>query len=189
MLSACHKDIWDRLNDHEERIAKLEVICNQLNTNISSLQAIVNAIKERDSVKDVVPVMDNGTVIGYTISFTASNPITIYNGTDGNTPLVGISQDTDGVWYWTQDGEWILDPDNKKVRADGITPLLKIEEDFWWVSYDNGKSWSKLARAADGQGAGSIIQNIRQDENYVYIVLANGEEIKIAKGGLHWVYV
>ncbi len=189
MLSACHKDIWDRLNDHEERIAKLEVICNQLNTNISSLQAIVNAIKERDSVKDVVPVMDNGTVIGYTISFTASNPITIYNGTDGNIPLVGISQDTDGVWYWTQDGEWILDPDNKKVRADGITPRLKIEEDFWWVSYDNGKSWSKLARAADGQGAGSIIQNIRQDENYVYIVLANGEEIKIAKGGLHWVYV
>ena len=199
LLSACHKDIWDKLNDHEERIARLELMCNQMNTNISSLQAIVNVLNARDYVKDVVPVMENGKVVGYTISFNASNPITIYNGTDvqdGHTPIIGIKQDTDGIWYWTLDGEWILDSGNKKVRADasgtdGITPLLKIEEDYWWVSYDSGKSWSKLGKAGDGQGSGgdSMIRDIRQDEGYVYIVLANGEEIKIAKGGLHWIYV
>ena len=194
MLTSCHKAIWDKLNDHEERIARLEVICNQLNTNISSLQAVVAVLNARDYVKDVVPVTENGKVIGYTITFNASNPITIYNGIDGkdgHTPAIGIRQGADGIWYWTLDGEWILGADNNKVRADGLAPKLKIEDDYWWVSYDNGTSWSVLGKAEGGQWteAGSIIIDIRQDERYVYIVLASGEEIAIAKGGLHWVYV
>lgn len=59
-LTGCHKAIWDKLNDHEARIARLETLCNQFNTNISSLQSLVNAIDARDYVKDVVPVMENG---------------------------------------------------------------------------------------------------------------------------------
>lgn len=34
-----------------------------------------------------------------------------------------------------------------------------------------------------------MFKEVRQDEKFVYIVLADGEEIKIAKGGLSWVYV
>lgn len=30
---------------------------------------------------------------------------------------------------------------------DGITPTLKIEDSYWWVSYDGGQSWTKLDRA------------------------------------------
>lgn len=52
-LVSCHGAIWDKLNDHEARIARLEQLCNQMNTNISSLQAIVNAIDARDHVKEV----------------------------------------------------------------------------------------------------------------------------------------
>lgn len=33
-LTACHDKIWDKLNDHEARIARLEALCNQFNTNI-----------------------------------------------------------------------------------------------------------------------------------------------------------
>lgn len=201
LLSSCHKAIWDKLNDHEERIARLELLCNQMNTNISALQALVNVLNARDSVKDVVPVMENGKVIGYTISFYASNPITIYNGTngaDGRTPLIGIRQDAeDGFWYWTLDGEWIRDEAGGRVRADGsqgaggVTPQLKIEDDYWWVSYDNGTSWTQLGKAVGDPGAGgdSMIQEIRQDEWYVYIVLSDGEVITVSKGGLHWEYV
>ena len=206
MLSACHKEIWDKLNDHEERIAKLETFCNQLNTNINSLKDIVDVLNTKDCVEDVVPVMENGKLVGYRISFTKHNPITIYNGTDGkdgkdgtdgHTPVVGIKQDTDGFWYWTLDGDWLLDADSHKVRADGgtgtdgVTPRLKIDQDYWWISYDNGVSWSKLGKAVgeNGKDGDSMFREVRQDETYVYIVLADGEEIKIAKGGLHWVYV
>lgn len=191
-VTGCHQAIWDKLSDHEARIAKLEQLCNQLNTNISSLQAIVNAINERDYVKDVIPVTENGLVIGYTISFNKSNPITVYHGKDGEngqTPAIGIKQDEDGAWYWTRDGEWILDAENNKVRADGVSPMLKIEEEQWYISYDNGTSWTCLGKAV-GEPVESMFQKIYQDENYVYFILTDGEEIKVAKShGLTWVYV
>ena len=199
LLPSCHKAIWEKLNDHEERISRLETFCNQLNTNINSLQAIVNALNARDYVKDVVPVTENGTVIGYTITFNGSNPVTIYNGKNGedaHTPLIGIRQDTDGIWYWTLDGEWILDADGLKVRADGrgadgITPLLKIEEGYWFVSYDKGVSWTQMGVAVGEPGANgdSMFRDVWQDSGHVYLVLADGETITLPKGGLSWVYV
>jgi hypothetical protein len=30
---------------------------------------------------------------------------------------------------------------------DGITPQLKIENGYWYVSYDNGTTWKQLAKA------------------------------------------
>lgn len=193
---SCHKAIWDKLDDHEARIAKLEVFCSQLNTTINSLQAIVDVINSRDYVKDVVPVMDGGQIVGYAITFNNHGPVTIYNGKngeDGRTPLVGIRKDEDGLWYWTLDGQWILDDDGQKVCAGGgsVVPLLKIDEDYWWVSYDNGASWTRLGNAvgAPGKDGESMFREVRQDEHYVYLVLADGEEICLAKGGLYWVYV
>ena len=195
-LSSCHKKIWDKLNDHEARIARLEVLCNQFNTNITSLQSIVEVLNARDYVKDVVPVTENGKVIGYAITFGSSNPVTIYNGKDGedgHTPIIGIKSEND-VWYWTLDGEWLLDGNGNRVRADGtagVTPQLKIEDDYWWVSYDNGGHWAVIGHIASGTGTGdAMFREVRQDENYVYLVLADGEVIQLAKNrGLWWEYV
>lgn len=150
LLTSCHRAIWDKLNDHESRIAKLEALCSQINTKISSLQSIVNVINARDYVKDMIPVMDSGNTIGYTITFNSHDPVTISkgkNGEDAHTPLIGIKKDDDGVWYWTLDGQWILDGSGGKVQADGdVIPRMKIEEDAWWVSYDNGTTWPGWAR-------------------------------------------
>ena len=43
-------ELWTAVNDHEERIAKLEILCNQLNTNILSLKTIVTVLNEKDFV-------------------------------------------------------------------------------------------------------------------------------------------
>lgn len=192
MLTGCHKKIWDKLNDHEARIARLEAFCNQMNTTIGSLQQIVNVLNSRDYVKDVVPVMENGKTIGYTITFGTSSPVTIYNGKNGedaHTPLIGIKE-FEGAWYWTLDGEWIL-ADGAKVRSDAATPQLKVEDDSWWVSYDNGSGWTKLGPAVGKPGADgdSMFREVRQDDGHVYLVLADGSEIVLNKGGLSWVYV
>ena len=47
-------DIWDRLDeygeaikDHENRIASLEELCKQLNTNIDALQTLIEALEKR----------------------------------------------------------------------------------------------------------------------------------------------
>ena len=54
-----------------------------MNTNISSLQTIVTALQNNDYVTGATPLMKDGKEIGYTITFSKSNPITIYHGKDG----------------------------------------------------------------------------------------------------------
>ena len=183
----------NRMDSLENRIAKLEELCKQMNTNISSLQSLVNALQNNDYVTNVTPVTKNGETIGYTITFTKSQPITIYhgdNGKDGHTPIVGVKQASDGIYYWTLDGEWMLDASGSKIKAqgingkDGVTPQLKIENDYWYISYDNGTSWSKLGKATgeNGNDGDSFFQDIDiSNSDYVIFTLANGTELTLPK--------
>ena len=105
--------MWNKNEDMGSRLAALEELCSRLNTNIVSLQQIVEALQGNDYVTGVVPVVENGETVGYTISFSKSGPVTIYhgkkgeNGQNGTTPVIGVEQDTDGLYYWTLDGEWL----------------------------------------------------------------------------------
>ena len=176
----------------------LQRLCNETNTNLAALQGLVSALQNNDSITSVDPLTENGKVVGYTIKFAKSNPIVIYNGkdgangtngVDGTTPVIGVKQDVDGIYYWTSNGAFIL-VDGQKIRAqgtngadgaDGITPELKIESGYWYISYDNGATWTQLGKATgeNGQDADGI--KITQDENNVYFELADGTVITIAK--------
>lgn len=238
----------NRVGELENRVAALEELCKQMNTNISSLQTIVKALQNNDYVTAVTPVTKNGETIGYTIAFSKSAPITIYhgengkdgadgkdgvNGKDGNTPVIGVRQDSDGVYYWTLDGEWLLDGAGNKIKAegrdgqngadgkdgingsdgkdgqdgkdgvngsdgkdgangkDGITPQLKIENGYWYVSTDNGATWTNLGKATGEDGANgtdgkngidgdSFFQSVdTTDSEYVVFTLADGTQIKL----------
>lgn len=175
----------------------LQRLCNETNTNLSALQTIVTALQNNDYITSVDPLTENGKVVGYTIKFAKSNPIVIYNGkdgadgVDGNTPVIGVKKDADGIYYWTLDGEFII-VDGQKIKAqgtdgsdgaDGVTPKLEIREGYWWISYDNGMNWTQLGKATgeDGKDADSI--KITQDENNVYFELADGTIITISKTG------
>lgn len=213
-LSSCSQYddtlLQNRVGTLEADVKNLKELCSQMNTNISAMQSIVNAIQNNDYVTGVAPVMKNGVEIGYTILFSKSNSITIYHGTDGRdgtdgkdgkdgrdgidgtngyTPVIGVQKDSDGVYYWTLDGKWLTDISGNKIKAvgkdgkdgkdglnggadgkdgengadgkdgkdgvdgkDGITPKLKIEDDWWYISYDEGQSWTKLSKAKGEDG-------------------------------------
>ncbi len=134
VLSSCEYDdgnLWDSVHGLEGRVTKLEELCKQMNTNISSLQTIVTALQSNDYVTGVTPAVQNGKEIGYTITFSKSSPITIYhgkdgqNGTDGTdgkdgaTPAIGVKQDADGIYYWTLNGNWLTDENGDKIKAEG----------------------------------------------------------------------
>ena len=246
LFAACHNDIWDAIDELDGRVTKLEELCKEMNTNITSLQTIVDVLQANDYITGVVEIKQDGEVIGYTITFGKHDPITIYHGQDGkdgadgkdgqdgsaNAPVIGVAQDTDGVYYWTLNGKWLLDDNGNKLPVsgkdgqngtngsngqdgtdgtdgqdgqdgkDGITPQLKIEDGYWYISYDNGATWTQLGKATgedgkdgadgkdgqdgaagkDGQDGDSMFQSVTQDENYVYFTLADGTVIKIAKG-------
>ena len=182
-----------RVDHLEDRVDALEKLCKEVNTNISAMQTIVNALQNNDYVTSVTTITENGEVIGYTITFAKSQPITIYHGKDGDTPVVGVKQDSDDIYYWTLNGEWLLDANGDKIEVqgcaegkNGITPQLKIENDYWYVSYDNGVSWTQLGRATvensgDTTQGESLFQSVTQDENNVYLTLADGTTITLAK--------
>lgn len=53
-------EVWNELRDHEERIQKLEALCNKLNSNIEAMQAVLTALEQNDYVTDIVKVVENG---------------------------------------------------------------------------------------------------------------------------------
>lgn len=201
--------IKNQINDLENRVTSLEQLCQQMNTNISSMQTILNALQERDYITSVTPIKEGDAVIGYTINFAINDPITIYHGKngaagkDGYVPVIGVAKfEDDGLYYWTLDGEWLTDAEGNKVRAqgldgsagnggsegsagkDGITPLLKIKLNFWYISYDNGATWERLGPATGDDGANgrpgkdgdSFFKDVYVKDGYVHFVLVSGDE-------------
>ena len=227
-------DFTDRLDDLEGRIARLEKLCEEMNKNISSLQGIVTATETGDVITSVTPIVEGGKTVGYTLTFAKSDPITIYHGqdgangkdgkdgtngkdgkdgADGHTPVIGVKQDTDGIWYWTIDGEWLLDTNGQKVKAvgtdgkdgkdgtngkdgqngkDGVTPQLKIEDGYWYVSTDNGATWTQLGKATgedgkdgtdgvDGKDGDSMFQSVTVTDTEVTFVMADGQTFVVKR--------
>ena len=85
LFTSCQDDyddtaLWETVSDHEERLAALEEWQNEVNHNISALQQLLNTA---DYITAVTPVEQGGKIIGYTISFRNSDPITIYHGEKG----------------------------------------------------------------------------------------------------------
>lgn len=192
LVFGCSTEL-DRINGRidglEGRIEALEELCAQINTNVASLQKLIDAVQSNDYITSVTPIVEDEDTVGYTITFTKSGPITIYNGENGKdgqngyTPEIGIRQDTDGVYYWTLDGEWLKDGSGDKISAEGVTPQLKIEDGFWYVSYDDGLTWIQLGKATgeDGQDGDSLFESVTEEDGYVYFVLSGGETIIVPK--------
>lgn len=210
-----------RVDDLENRVARLEELCRQMNTNIASLQTLVSALQDHDCITSMTPVESGGSVIGYTIAFSQHAPVTIYHGRngadgvdgkDGAAPVIGVKQDTDGAYYWTLDGEWLTDEAGARIRTqgpdgedgapgqdgsdgadgkdgqDGVTPRLKIENEYWYVSYDEGKNWTQLGKAVGDSGLAtpgdSMFRSVDASHaDYVLFTLTNGTEIRVPKFG------
>lgn len=143
--------------------------------------AFVMAGVEGPAGKVWVPEINNG-ILSWKESNTSpsSTPIENLKGEPGDTPIVGIKKDTlNNTYYWTvsingESPRWILDENGQKISAqglkgdpgkngtdgkpgkngaDGITPEFKIENDYWFVSYDNGTNWTQLGKAKGDRGA------------------------------------
>ena len=185
-------DIKSDIESLQERVTALETYCNTLNSQISSLQSLVTAIEGYNYVSGISSVTEDGEVVGYTISFSDGSSITIHNGTDGEdgeegtTPVIGVTN-IDGIYYWTLNGTVITDSDGNMIRASGVEgsigniPQLKIEDGYWYVSYDGGSSWTQLGEAVSSKV--EYITGVSTDGDYVYITLYDGTVLTMAKAG------
>lgn len=186
-LSSCGDDYDDSelrgdIENLEGRITALEEWQKSVNTDIRSLQSLVEALEDKDYVTAVTPLED-GT--GYVISFLKSGNVTIKHGEqgekgeDGTTPVISVKQDSDGKHYWTVNGEWLLDNGNKMPvtgekgdkgdkgdkGADSIAPQVRINKDtnLWEISTDGGKTWTSTGIKATGDKGNTGAQGPQGD--------------------------
>lgn len=104
------------------------------------------------------------------------------NGADGNDGLPGA----DG-----KDGNDGADGANGTNGKDGVTPQLKIEDGFWFVSTDGGQNWTKLGMAtgADGKDGDSFFSSVSDSETKVTFVLKDGSSFEVPKeSGLNIIF-
>lgn len=134
MAISCYDDskVWEKLDSLESQLA-------ELTSQVNSVSTIVSALEKNVYVKAVTEVTG-----GYEIEFTDGKKVTVKDGKDGaDAPEIGAVMDVDGVYYWTLDGEWLLDAAGNKVPAGMGQPKLKTEDGQWYISAD-GKDWALI---------------------------------------------
>lgn len=188
MTTGCSYDddeIWEAVNDINQRVKNLEHASSQMSSDLSALQSIVNAMQSNVTITEITSDEN-----GYTIKFSDGTTATITNGIDGvSAPEISVKKDDDGFYYWTIGGEWLI-VDGDRVRAtaidgnDAIAPQVRINPDTkeWEISTDGGLLWTSTGILAEGSNGSSLFTNIDTTEpSFVKFTLADGTEFTIAR--------
>lgn len=197
VVSACDKyddsDLVSRMDKAEADISALQAQVEQLNKNISSLTVLVDALNSQDRIVSVTELSDKS---GYVIKFSKAGDITIYNGKngldgkdgtngtdgkDGVTPTIGVKLDSDGNYYWTVNGEYLLDGSGNKISATAhvATPQIRINEGNFEISYNNGVTWEVIGTA--GTTGDVVFSSVVDGTESVVFTLKDGTTIEIPK--------
>lgn len=173
-------DLKDRVDVLEQKVSALE---SKVNQNVNSINALVDAAKKAVTITKVETLTD-----GYKIYFSDGTISTIsngVNGTDGKdgvdgkdavAPVIGIKEE-EGVYYWTIDGEFVLNNGQKVpvTGKDGLTPQFKIQDGKWYVSFD-GNTWNVVP--VTGTEKPELVMSETDDE---YVFTLGETTIRIAK--------
>ena len=194
LAGGCGKFVRDELITMQNEIDQLHKQVAEMNQTLQSLRTVVDQMAAGGYVVDVQQFLDEDGRGGSLLVFNDGSLLKLYSGVDGKDgedavpPVIGLQQDEeDGLWYWTLDGEWILSPDGERFKAvgvDGITPQVKVEEGLWYVSMDEGETWTEFGKAK-GEDAVEVVTGIDVTtyEDRVVLTLADGTTLELPRTG------
>lgn len=191
MLCGCTGMVEDELAETHAKLKALQELVASVNKDLTTLDLIVSKLDDSHTIE---PGSLKETEDGYEISFRDGKKIFIpygKDGKDGRTLIpVGVRSDEDSLYYWTVDGEWYLDADGNKMRAgatdgvdgeDGIVPQIKVEDGFWWISYDEGQNFEKLVSCEEMDGVGVFSGVDTSDPTKMVLKLLDGTALEIPR--------
>ena len=172
--------INSRVDDLENRVTELERLVNELTSNLGTLVTAIDALENQDRIVSINKLPGDA---GWEIVFANSGTVTVYNGAngkDGDSPVIGVQKDTDGIYYWTLNGEFLLDGNNQKIPATAQygVPQIKIEDGKFWFSTD-GEKWIECGDVAS-EGIGTI-KGVEDKGDSVVFTLYDDSTITIPK--------
>ncbi|MBD5200030.1 MAG: hypothetical protein HDS83_06545 [Bacteroidales bacterium] len=187
-ISSCsEKDEGPLGNIEDKKDEQYKEVVQQANDNVASVGSLVNALNNNDIITSVTPIKEGDKEVGYTIAFANSQPISVYFENKNSAPALGVKPDNAGDFYWTLNGEWLLDDAGKKIKYDGtsssILPKLKVENSIWMLSVDNGKTWKKIRLvSSSSQGNNKIFKDINvSDAESVTFTFVDGTKLVIPR--------
>ena len=191
----------------------------------------MNAQVNGDYIISIKPYIESGTELGYVITFFRGGPVVIYHGKNGENgmpgvdgedgkdgadasiPIIGVKKDSDGIYYWTIDGEWLCGENGEKIKAvgtdgndgadgqpgengidgtDGFTPVIGVKKDsdgvyYWtlngeWLQGEDGEKIKAVGTdgISESGDAACYFSDVEQtDDGYVIFTLANGTILKV----------
>ncbi len=178
---SCYKDTEERIADLKEQISDLEMKVSRINENAASLSELVSALEKNDHISSITEIYLSNPK-AYRIIFTSGLTLKLTCGTDGVSPILGVSYNEQyEAYYWTiqmgPNGKptWMTNSYGMRVRASGTVPKLKIEDNTWYYTFD-GSSWNKCNWGpAQGQPGASVFSQIDTSNPYfVLFVMAGG---------------
>lgn len=175
---SCDRESLDELrkdlDEQAVRLLLLEAWQEQVNTNITTLQRLIDAQQQGTSIISVNPITG-----GYLIKMSDGKELVIRHGDKGDKgeqgdkgdkgdahsvvmPVMGVRDSCDGNCYWTMNGNLLKDTNGDAVRANGekgeqgdagIIPQLRINASTneWEVSEDGSITWVSTGIKATGE--------------------------------------
>ena len=183
-------DLRSDIDNLKERVANLEASIEQMNSDISNYQQMVEG-------KILVVGYSKDEQDNYTIELSNGETVTIYSGKVDMNDMPLFSVNASGHWAYTiNDMTTELLVNDKPVSAipeagtAGVTPKLKVDANgFWLISIDNGSTWNKLGnnQIADGTqavaNASSLFSNVTIDEatgQITFTIRADNSQVKVS---------
>lgn len=171
VLASCKKldDLTERVNSLEEWSAAIEARLAELESRVNGHTQTLQTLVDKVSVLEGKVYVDKVTPTdeGYTILFSDGTTATISNGkdgaagADGQTPVIGVVQDEEGVFYWTVNGEIVKGEDGTPMRVTADAPEVVIGDDGYW--YIDGEPTGVKAK---GDDAVAPVVTIGQNGNW-----------------------
>ena len=189
-FSSCYNDddLKNSISGLEDRMDKLEASLQSVQTDISTLKTLTDALSQNKSIASVLENEDGS----YTIKFSDKTEVTIRNGENGEDApqITVIKNEEDGIYYWgitSTDGKktFLKDGEGKMMPVTAAAPKIRINTNTkeWEISTDSGKTWESTGVYASGEGTGdtSLFSGVSQDDDYVYFTLKDGTILKLSK--------
>jgi len=165
---SCYDDseLKNTISDYESRLAALE-------TSINSLSSYQVLLSKLNSGKTVTSYSSGSGV--YTLTFSDGSSISFdASGRKGDTGDPGANGAPGAAGAPGANGEPGADGN------PGLTPTFKIENETWFVSYDNGSSWADVGSAVNRNLISGI--SASEDQTAVCITLADGTVLTLPMG-------